>query len=168
MLARHKYKIFWLQAWRKILYCLVYFMLCVLEMIRKLITLLVLIGLVYMWYRIIDPVWAQVLVTRIQSLFAKDLVDTWSVISPVVVHEPSVIQQTDSQAITRDQLPSGDHKDDITVVQSIPSTTVSTLPTSYTWQKTTPSKTTPTKSSSSSLSDQDMRDLQHLLNAIVE
>lgn len=141
-------------------------MVCMFEMIKKLITLLVLIGLVYMWYRIIDPMGAQNLVARVQSWFADDVVHTGTVVPPVIVQEPIVLE-TGTQDMTWVSS-SWQHTGDVTVVQTIPSTTVSTLPSSHTGQASIPSKPSKPKPDSSSLSDQDMKDLQHLLNAIVE
>ena len=54
-----------------------------LHMIRKLITLIVLVGLVYMGYRIVDPIGAQALLVRVQSWFADDA-------EPVLVQEDPV------------------------------------------------------------------------------
>lgn len=143
-------------------------------MLRKILFLIVLLGLAYIVYRFVDPAWASRVVHTIQNMFG--------VTQEIVVDEPVISTwfEEDTSAYT----------DDIVYTWSIDSMTVveldyilsgsgtsSQVTSSSTMTSAvvipSPSWSSSASSSSSSawsqwLSRQDMADLEKLLQAIVE
>lgn len=152
-------------------------------MIRRIVWLLIILGLAYGIYRWIDPMGAEALVTRIQSYFDKEKES-----EEVIKQEPEeavVVQQEPIEEVTTapvytwklntgslvelDYVLSGSTQTTwSTQTGSVTTWTTSSTPTTI---NTTPKTTTtsaPKPTPKKSLSNQDKADMKAFLNAIVE
>lgn len=150
-------------------------------MIRKIIWLLIILGLAYSIYRWIDPMGAEELVTRIQSYFDKEKQDDVLVqddsepISIEEIPEVTIIPEETKAPIYTGTINTGSSVELDYVLSESPQTTgsqstgtiVTTAQPTTTQPTTTKPKTT-TTSSKKSLSTQDEADMKAFLNAIVE
>ncbi len=159
-------------------------------MIRRIIRLLIVLGLAYGVYRWIDPMGAEELINNIQSYFDKEDQESEQIVEQepeetIVIEEESIEEGTTAPVYTwvlntgssveldyvlsgSTQTTGSQQTGSLTTwtTSSTPSTsTTNTSPsTTTTSTSPTPPKTTPKKS----LSNQDEADMRAFLNAIVE
>lgn len=163
--------------------CLLWFIFYTQSMIRRIVWLLIILGLAYGIYRWIDPMGAEALVTRIQSYFDKEKES-----EEVVKQEPEeavVVQQEPIEEVTTapvytwklntgslvelDYVLSGSTQTTwSTQTGSVTTWTTSSTPTTINTIPKTTTTSAPKPTPKKSLSNQDKADMKAFLNAIVE
>lgn len=146
-------------------------------MIRKIIWLLIILGLAYSIYRWIDPMGAEELVTRIQSYFDKEKQE-----DVLVQDDPEPISIEEIPEVTKAPVYTGtintgssveldyvlSESPQATGSQSAGTVAPASQPTTTISQPTTTKPKTTTTSSKKSLSAQDEADMEAFLNAIIQ
>lgn len=116
-----------------------------------------------MGYRIVDPVGAQALLVRVQSWFADD-------VEPIIVQQDPIDVTVSTWVVSHTWfVDSGTEQIVVIPMSTGVQTNTSHIATGKSVvTPSIPTKATPRPQNQSALSDQDMKDLQRLLNAIVE